>query len=61
MNKLALLVEHYPTNFLRNCLNNIGTHDTVRIKTALQMMKAGAIGLWLNVYAARRTLHLLWG
>lgn len=36
MNKLALLVEHYPTNFLRNCLNNIGTHDTVRIKTALQ-------------------------
>lgn len=35
MNKLAL-VEHYPTNFLRNCLNNIGTHDTVRIKTALQ-------------------------
>lgn len=36
MNRLALLVEHYPTNFLRNCLNNIGTHDTVRIKTALQ-------------------------
>ncbi|WP_367326648.1 glycoside hydrolase family 13 protein [Lactobacillus sp.] len=36
INKLALLVEHYPTNFLRNCLNNIGTHDTVRIKTALQ-------------------------
>ena len=28
MNRLALLVEHYPTNFLRNCLNNIGTHDT---------------------------------
>ena len=36
MNRLALLVEYYPTNFLRNCLNNIGTHDTVRIKTALQ-------------------------
>lgn len=36
MNRLALLVEHYPTNFLRNCLNNIGTHDTVIIKTALQ-------------------------
>ena len=36
MNRLALLVEHYPTNFLRNYLNNIGTHDTVRIKTALQ-------------------------
>lgn len=36
MNRLALLVEYYPTNFLRNYLNNIGTHDTVRIKTALQ-------------------------
>lgn len=33
---LALLVEHYPLAFLRNCLNNIGTHDTARIKTVLQ-------------------------
>lgn len=32
---LALLIEHYPRAFLRNCLNNIGTHDTPRIKTLL--------------------------
>ena len=35
MNDLALLVENYPTDFLHNCLNNIGTHDTLRIKTVL--------------------------
>lgn len=29
------LVENYPQDFMRNCLNNIGTHDTIRIKTAL--------------------------
>lgn len=29
------LVENYPFDFLLNCLNNIGTHDTVRIKTTL--------------------------
>lgn len=29
------LVENYPTDFLLNCLNNIGTHDTARIKTTL--------------------------
>ncbi len=34
-NNLSLIVEHYPANFLRNCLNNIGTHDTPRIKTVL--------------------------
>lgn len=35
MNDFALMIENYPTNFLHNCLNNIGTHDTVRIKTVL--------------------------
>lgn len=29
------LVENYPIDFLLNCLNNIGTHDTARIKTTL--------------------------
>lgn len=35
MNDFARLIEDYPTDFLHNCLNNIGTHDTVRIKTVL--------------------------
>lgn len=35
INDIALIIEHYPTGFLRNCLNNIGTHDTARIKTVL--------------------------
>ena len=34
-NDIALLIEHYPTEFLHSCLNNIGTHDTARIKTVL--------------------------
>lgn len=29
------LYENYPRNYLLNCLNNIGTHDTQRILTAL--------------------------
>lgn len=29
------LIENYPCDFMQNCLNNIGTHDTIRIKTAL--------------------------
>lgn len=33
--KFSQLVENYPTAFLKNCLNNIGTHDTERIKTVL--------------------------
>ncbi|TSO26027.1 glycoside hydrolase family 13 protein [Lactobacillus sp. LL6] len=35
MNSLAAIVENYPTDFLQNCLNNIGTHDTERIKTIM--------------------------
>ncbi len=33
--KFSQLVENYPSAFLKNCLNNIGTHDTERIKTIL--------------------------
>ncbi|GAA2872088.1 alpha-amylase family glycosyl hydrolase [Lactobacillus intestinalis] len=33
--KFSQLVENYPSAFLKNCLNNIGTHDTERIKTVL--------------------------
>lgn len=29
------IVEDYPAAFLKNCLNNIGTHDTARIKNEL--------------------------
>lgn len=32
---LLTLVENYPRNFLLDCLNNIGTHDTERILTVL--------------------------
>lgn len=35
MSDLASIIEHYPVDFLRNSLNNIGTHDTKRIKTVL--------------------------
>ena len=35
INTFLELVENYPTSFLHNCLNNIGTHDTKRIKTLL--------------------------
>lgn len=31
-NTYLQLVENYPASFLRNSVNNIGTHDTVRIK-----------------------------
>lgn len=33
INSYLELVENYPRSFMRNCLNNIGTHDTKRIKT----------------------------
>lgn len=48
LNDLAKLVENYPFAFLQNCLNNIGTHDTERIKTVLggdENMVALAFGL----------------
>lgn len=48
MSDLALIVEHYPRAFLKNCLNNIGTHDTPRIKTVLagnEKLVALAFGL----------------
>lgn len=48
MSELASLIEHYPSDFLHNCLNNIGTHDTVRIKTVLkdnEQLVAIAFGL----------------
>lgn len=32
---LLTLVENYPRNFLLDCLNNLGTHDTERILTVL--------------------------
>lgn len=32
---ISRIIEHYPTSFLKNCLNNVGTHDTARIKTVL--------------------------
>lgn len=32
---LLTLVENYPRNFLLDCLNNLGTHDTARILTVL--------------------------
>lgn len=35
LNDLEKLVENYPKAFLENCMNNIGTHDTPRIKTVL--------------------------
>lgn len=35
INDFLELVENYPANFLHNCLNNIGTHDTERIKTVV--------------------------
>ena len=33
MDKIAQLIENYPKNFLLNCLNNIGTHDTCLLYT----------------------------
>ena len=48
MNDLEKLVENYPKAFLENCLNNIGTHDTERIKTVLggdEELVAMAFGL----------------
>lgn len=47
-NSIAQLIENYPSEFLRNCLNNIGTHDTERIKTVLnnnEQLVAIAFGL----------------
>lgn len=35
VNTYLQLVENYPAAFLRNSVNNIGTHDTVRIKRVL--------------------------
>lgn len=46
--KFSQLVENYPATFLKNCLNNIGTHDTERIKTVLdgnEKLVAIAFGL----------------
>lgn len=46
--KFSQLVENYPDTFLKNCLNNIGTHDTERIKTVLdgnEKLVAIAFGL----------------
>lgn len=46
--KFSQLVENYPGTFLKNCLNNIGTHDTERIKTVLdgnEKLVAIAFGL----------------
>lgn len=48
MDQLASMIENYPAAFLRNCLNNIGTHDTARIKTVLagkEKLVAFAFGL----------------
>ncbi|APV48191.1 pullulanase [Lactobacillus delbrueckii] len=48
LNDLEKLVENYPKAFLENCLNNIGTHDTARIKTVLggdEQLVALAFGL----------------
>lgn len=48
MDQLAGLIENYPSNFLLNCMNNIGTHDTPRIKTVLagkEKLVAFAFGL----------------
>ncbi len=52
MNDLEKLVENYPKAFLENCLNNIGTHDTARIKTVLggdEQLVALAFGLLFSV------------
>ena len=35
MTDYLALIENYPREFMENCLNNIGTHDTIRIKAAL--------------------------
>ncbi|WP_300616036.1 glycoside hydrolase family 13 protein [uncultured Lactobacillus sp.] len=52
LNDLEKLVENYPKAFLENCLNNIGTHDTARIKTVLggdEQLVALAFGLLFSV------------
>lgn len=38
--RMMSLRENYPWDFYLNSLNNLGTHDTVRIKTALQNNQA---------------------
>lgn len=35
VNQMLQVVENYPREYLQNCLNNLGTHDTERIKYML--------------------------